>query len=205
MDGNASFSSTVLSGPDPMYIPVHISSFRSVSQPVRRPPAVRKTVRRNNIFLQAVGLPTVMNLNPRSIYNKSEEFQILLDQYDVDCVCMSESWERDSLSLGQLLKLDNYQIISNVKQREFKGGKPPILVKTDQYNVKRLCPDTITVPKGMEAVWALISPKVVNPRNRIINIAICFLYYRSPKSTKRKEEECLQKIYSSFSVTYLNS
>ena len=90
---------------------------------------------------------------------------------------MSESWERDSLSLGQLLKLDNYQIISNVKQREFKGGKPAILVKTDKYNVKRLCPDTITVPIGVEAVWALISPKIVNPRNRIRNIAICSLYY----------------------------
>ena len=39
----------------------------------------------------------------------------------------------------------------------------------------------------MEAVWALISPKIVNPRNRIRNIAICSLYYRGPKSTKRKE------------------
>ena len=124
-------------------IPVHISKCRVATQPIRRLPAVRKTVRRNNIFLQAVGLPTVMNLNPRSIYNKSEEFQLLLDQYDVDVVCMSESWERDSLSLGQLLKLDNYQIFSNPKQRDFKGGKPAILVKSDNFNVKPLCPDII--------------------------------------------------------------
>ena len=168
-------------------IPVHISKYRIATQPIRRLPAVRKTVQRNNIVLQAVGLPTVMNLNPRSIYNKSEEFQLLLDQYDVDVVCMSESWERDSLSLGQLLKLDNYQILSNPKQRNFKGGKPAILVKTEKFNVQPLCPDIITVPVGVETVWALISPKAINSRNRIRNIAVCSLYYRGPKSTKRKE------------------
>ena len=133
-------------------------------------------------------LPTVMNLNPRSIYNKSEDFRVLLEQYSVDCVTMSESWERDNLSLSQLLAdLENYQIITNVKQREFKGGKPAILINTDKYNVKPLCPDVVTVPVGVEAVWALISPKVRNPRNRIKNMAVCSMYYRGPKSTKRKE------------------
>ena len=99
-----------------------------------------------------------MNLNPRSIYNKTEEFSLLLEQYNVDVCTISESWERDNLSLSQLLKLDDYQILSNVKQRDFKGGKPAILVKSEKYNVKALCPDIITVP--VEAVWALISPKI---------------------------------------------
>ena len=128
-----------------------------------------------------------MNLNPRSIYNKSEDFRLILEQYSVDCVTMSESWERDNLSLSDLLDLDKYQVISNVKQREFKGGKPAILINTEKYNVKPLCPDVITVPVGVEAVWALISPKVRNPRNRIKQIAVCSMYYRGPKSTKRKE------------------
>ena len=141
--------------------------------PVRRLPAVRKTIQRNNLFLQAVELPVVMNLNPRSIYNKSEDFCLLLEQYAVDCVCMSESWEREDLSLSELLNLENYQIISNVKQREFKGGKPAIFLRSDKYNVKPLCPNPITVPIGVEAVWAMITPKVRNPRNKVKHIAVC--------------------------------
>ena len=146
---------------------------------------MRKTVRRNNLFLQAIELPTVMNLNPRSIYNKSEEFPLLLDQYNVDVAVISESWQRDDLSLSQLLQLDDYQIFSNVKERDFKGGKPAILVKSEKYNVKPLCPEVITVPVGVEAVWALITPKSRNPRNLIKYIAVCAIYYRGPKSTNK--------------------
>ena len=58
-----------------------------------------------------------MNINPRSIYNKSEEFSLLLEQYEADIICMSESWERPNMTLDQLLNLDNYEIISNVVKR----------------------------------------------------------------------------------------
>ena len=128
-----------------------------------------------------------MNLNPRSIYNKCEEFPILLEQYEVDVVCMSETWERENLTLDQVLNVENFEIISNVKQREFRGGKPAILVNKDKFYVKRLCPDPITVPIGVEAVWVLISPKVRNPRNQIKHIAVGSIYYRGPKSTTKKE------------------
>ena len=124
-----------------------------------------------------------MNLNPRSIYNKKEALCLLLDQYSVDCLTISESWERENLSLSQFLDLENYRVFTNVKQREFKGGKPAILVNTDKYNVKPLCPDIITVPVGVEAVWALISPNIGNSRNKIKQIAVCSLYYKGPKST----------------------
>ena len=164
-----------------------ISQPRLKTEVIRRLPPVRKTLRRNNIILQSVELPVVINLNPRSIYNKAEDFRLILEQYSADCLTISESWERDNLSLREFLDLENYQIFSNVKQRDFKGGKPAIVIKTEKYNVKPLCPDVITVPVGVEAVWVLISPKVRNPRNRIKNIAVCSIYYRGPKSTKKKE------------------
>ena len=151
---------------------------------VRRP--VRKTIKRNNLVLQSVNLPVIMNINPRSIYNKSDEFSLLLEQYSADIICMSESWERENLSLDQLLQLDNYEVISNVKQREFKGGKPAILVDTSKYIVKRICPDPITVPVGVEAVWCLVTPKRISS-NKFKYIAVCSMYYRGPKSTKKKE------------------
>ena len=47
-------------------IPVLVSSIRiKASKPDRRMP-VRRTVRRNNLILQSMILPTVMNINPRS-------------------------------------------------------------------------------------------------------------------------------------------
>ena len=93
-----------------------------IFQPKRQP--VRKTIKRNNVILQSMELPVIMNINPRSIYNKTEEFSVLLDQYSADLITISESWERDNLPLSELLQLENYRVITNVKQREFNGGKP---------------------------------------------------------------------------------
>ena len=54
-----------------------------------------------------------------------------------------------------------------------------------QFNVIELCPEPLTVPIGVEAVWALISPKNYNPRNEIQHIAICSYYYSGPKATSK--------------------
>ena len=183
LDGNISFCES--DGGTP--IPVHITrrSHPTCSTSERRKP-VRHTVKRNNVILESINLPTIMNINPRSIYNKCDEFSQLIEQYDCDIICMSESWDRANLPLDQLLKLDNYEIISNVQQREFKGGKPAILVNTQKYIVKRICPDPITVPVGVEAVWCLVTPRKTTSK-KFKYIAVCSLYYRGPKSTKKQE------------------
>ena len=81
-----------------------------------------------------MNLPVVVNLNPRSIYNKTEDFKLLLDQYDADIVSISESWERENLTLKDLLQLgDDYEVISNVKQRDFPGGKPALVIKRTNF------------------------------------------------------------------------
>ena len=184
LDGNSSVSEKQ-SG-EQFQIPVFVSNIRSdpVKQEVRRP--VRRVIRRNNIILQSVCLPTVMNINPRSIYNKSDELPLLLEQYNGDIICMSETWERESFTLEQLLDLPDYEIITNVKQRDFKGGKPAIMVNSNKFIVKKLCPDPITVPVGVEAVWALVTPRRQSS-HKFKYIAVCSVYYRGPKSTKKQE------------------
>ena len=62
-------------------IPIHIARFRKNPVKAARPPPVRKTLRQNNLVLQSIELPTFMNLNPRSIYNKTEDFRVILEQY----------------------------------------------------------------------------------------------------------------------------
>ena len=56
---------------------------------------VLRQIKKSDKALAAVNLPTVVNLNPRSVYNKISEFHDMVEQYDVDLVLMSESWERE--------------------------------------------------------------------------------------------------------------
>ena len=174
---------------DVQNIPVVISSQRNICQSmdsVRQP--VRQTIKkRRNVVLQSVELPVFMNLNPRSIYNKTDDFKLLVDQYEADVICISESWEREDLTLKELLNLENFEVFTNVKQRDFMGGKPAIVVNTQKYDVKPLCPDPITVPVGVEAVWVLIMPKSSHQRSRTNIIIVASIYYRGPKSTKKAE------------------
>ena len=131
LDGlNDSFSST--SSVTAQEIPVISNKNQFEHRPRYRPRKSRKprivcTVKRSNNQLEALSLPTMMNINPRSIYNKSDEFHTLVTELEVDLITMSESWERESLPLDQLIKLDNYQVISNVHQRTGKGDRPTII------------------------------------------------------------------------------
>ena len=61
-----------------------------------------------NKFYQALNLPTLCNMNPRSVYNKIEEFHTFVKEEQVDLLFMSESWERESLTLDQIIKLDDH-------------------------------------------------------------------------------------------------
>ena len=163
-------------------IPVITNIFERKSSINTRIP-VRKTVKRSNRILEATNLPLFLLLNPRSIYNKKNEFWTMMEQMEVDICAISESWNRDTLPLEDFLKKDGYRIIKNVLQRSGKGGKPALVIKEEKFYVKQLCPDIITVPVGIEAVWALITPKNVNPGSKVRNIAVASMYYT--KATKR--------------------
>ena len=132
-------------------------------------------------------LPTVMNLNPRSIYGRTEELSILIDQYNVSVAGISESWEREREPLNEIIQIENFRILTNVVQRQHRGGKPALLIDESQYFIKELCPELFTVPIGIEAVWALIRPKIKkNIRKTKFNwIAICCYYYQEDNQASR--------------------
>ena len=69
-------------------------------------------------IFQAMSLPKVLNLNPRSIYNKADEIMTFVNEESVDLICMSESWEREELPLDEVIEMDAYKVISNVHQRK---------------------------------------------------------------------------------------
>ena len=96
---------------------------------------VRKVIKRNNIFLEALVLPSVMNINPRAVYIEVDEFLTLVDQYQTDIIFMSETWDRVEQPLDTIIKLDDHKVFTAVNPRKFKGGKPAIIVNERKFHV----------------------------------------------------------------------
>ena len=111
---------------------------------------------------QALNLPSVMNINPRLLYNKPHELQTLIIEEEVDCTFISESWERTDFTLQKLLPdlLENYEIISNPHARSSntQGGRPAIIIKRDKYSITNLTNTVVNIPWKVEATWASITP-----------------------------------------------
>ena len=144
-----------------------------------------KTIRKNDKVLQALNLPTICNLNLRSIYDKKNEFETLVDQEDLHLIFMSELWERKNLTLDQAIHLENHTVISNVHQRSGIGGRPAIFVNHNKYEVQNLTNTLIQIPWGVEAVWCILTPKNVTNDSKIQKIACCSVYSK-PNSKKKK-------------------
>ena len=70
-----------------------------------------KIIKRNGKVFQALNLPIICNMIPRSVYNKQDEFHTFVEEEMVDLLTMSKSWERENLTLDQIVKLENHSII----------------------------------------------------------------------------------------------
>ena len=80
-----------------------------------------------------MNLPNILNVNPRSIYNKINNLKTFIKEKDIDLTCISESWERVENPLANVLDMEDYVVISNPHQRKTQGGRPAIVV-----NVKKI-------------------------------------------------------------------
>ena len=119
------------------------------------------------------------------MFGKIEELKLLISQYSANLICISESWNRDNEPLEELIQIENYKVISNVRHREGRGGKPLIIVDTANYNIIEVCPGLFTVPTEVEAVWVVLQPKERSRSQNFHFIAVCSYYYAGPKRTPR--------------------
>ena len=159
---------------------------------------------RSNNVLKALDLPTVVNLNPRSIYNKIDEFHALVEDENVDITFMSESWERENKTLNDIINLDDHIVISNVHQRSGVGGRPALIVSNKKYRVQNLTNSVITVPWGVEVVWALVTPKCVRNDSKIQKIVIGAIYSKPHSRKKTATLDHITDVYNPMSVKYQN-
>ena len=56
----------------------------------------------------------------------------------VDLLFMSESWEQQNLRLDEIIKLEDFEIITNVHQRKEVGGRPAIIVNKNKFQVPNI-------------------------------------------------------------------
>ena len=148
-------------------------------------------------IFQALSLPILCNMNPRSVYNKIDEFHAFVEEEAIDLLFMSESWERDYLTLNEIIKLEDHVVISNVSQRSGKGGRPALIANSKKFDVQDVTNTLIQIPWGVEAVWCILTPKDVTNDSKIQKIACCSLY---SKPDSRKKSLLLDHISEAFNI-----
>ena len=151
-------------------------------------------------------LPKVVNCNPQSLYNKKDEFVTFVKQREIDLTFISESFERESWPLSDLLEdltESEYTIISNVHQRREKGGRPGLVVNNKNYHVQNLTQSVINVPWGCEIVWCVLTPKNIQKDDDKIQKIVCGSFYSKPGSKyKSKLLDHISDTYNYLSTKY---
>ena len=91
-DGNMTLDSISENERENYSIPVIVSATRPAKPSVspRNTANISIKYKSKKVFT-ATQLPVIVNLNPRSVYNKKKEFKDMMEQLDVDICCMSES------------------------------------------------------------------------------------------------------------------
>ena len=72
----------------------------------KRTDSIDKHRKPNKKVKQAINLPKVMNLNPRSAMNKLKELENFIDEEEIDLAFISESHKREDKKLEDNINLD---------------------------------------------------------------------------------------------------
>ena len=130
---------------------------------------------------QSSYLPLCIMLNARSIYNKCEHFKDLY-QLGPDFIIASETWERKRKRLTEIIGTSQYKTISYHREGNRVGGGCAIIYNDVRFKVDSL---EVEVASGVEAVWALFTPKASTTMSKVKRIAVGSFYVspRSPHKT----------------------
>ena len=108
---------------------------------------------------------------------------------------MVQTWEREHKPLKEIIKLEDYIVISNVHQRKGVGGRPAIIANKKKFHVQNLTEKVVRVPWGVEAVWCALTPKNITNDSRIQKIICCSIY---SKPNSRKKSKLLDHISETY-------
>ena len=165
-------------------------------------PRTLKTIQRSEKLVQAASLPRILNMNPRSIYNKIKEFKTFVTEREIDLVCMSETWERDVETLDKIIDIEDFTVISSRFQRKGQGGRPAIIVNNKKFCVDNLTQTEVSVPFGVEACLCLLTPAGANNQSIVKKICVISLYSKPDSRKKKMLYDWLYETYHSLSAKH---
>ena len=115
---------------------------------------------------------------------------------------MSEYWEREELTLSEIINLDDHEIISNVFQRKGKGERPAIIVNKNKFDIQNLTNTLINIKWGLEIVWCLLTPKNANSKSRIQKIACASVYCKPGSKHETDLHDHIAEAYNILCTKY---
>ena len=146
-----------------------------------------------------------MNLNPRSIYNKIEEFVTFVEEENIVLVCMSESHERayptkkgKTQTLKDIINIEDFVVVNN--QREGKCGRPALVITSKKFKVHDLTNTEIKIQIGVEIVWASITPKNLSKSSKIQEIIVAAIYSKPNSQYKTKLLDHISDVFNIMST-----
>ena len=141
-------------------------------------------------------------MNPRSIYNKITQLQTFISEKEIDIVFISESWERPEEPLANVIDVDGYKVISNPYQRKSVGGKPALMINSKKFNIINPNQSIITIPWGVEIVWAILTPKEVSNSSLVKKIIVASFYSKPGSKKKTLLLDHISEVYHLLSAKY---
>ena len=132
-----------------------------------------------------LSLPLFLILNARSIRQKVNNLKQKINNIKPDIVIISETWETKSCDIPHLLQSNNLKSVSFVRNRDNPshlpqtGGGTAILYSESNFQV---CDAEIKPPIGVEAVWAIVTPKSTDKSVLKVKRICVGGIYISPKS-----------------------
>ena len=130
-----------------------------------------------------INIPLCLLINARSIFNKADNLNKMLNQIGPDLCIISETFERNNKKLSNIFTSKHFESISYFRKNKAPGGGCAIVYNQTRFNVTAL---DIAIPEGIESCWALFTPKFPQNTSRVKRIAIG-AYYISPRSKYKQE------------------
>ena len=125
---------------------------------------------------------------------------------------MSESHERwyptkrgDDQTLHELISLEDHIVISNPHQRNGKGGRPALVINNKKFLVQNLTQSVISIPWGVEIVWAVLTPRNITSESTIKKIVVGSLYCKPGSKKKTALLDHISEVYHMINKLYKQS
>ena len=128
------------------------------------------------------------------------EYVTFVNEEQIDLVCMSGSWERENLTLENVINVEDFKVIFNVSQRNGTSGRPAIVVNSQ--NVENITQSVVSIPWGVEVVWAVLTPKNVSNESKIQKIVVGSVYSKPDSRKKSLLHDHIAQVYSALNVKY---